>query len=456
MSQFQDIFPSNYKGKKKRKSRADSDEYYVIDLCDEVLGRKASRQHRFDFLTGDTGKRLPVDAYYEDLNLVVEYYERQHSEPIPYWDKKMTASGVTRQEQRKIYDERRRIILPQHGIKLVVINYFDFGTSKRILRNKAYDIKVVRNLLKEYIPKKQSKAKKKNNTPSTTEINTTPAFEVDSKPQEKTNVDIKVLLKRKKANVRDYSIEQRCLIMSKYMYDERGVIYRIAVEEDEYLKGVTIYPTSEQLNNEFNLSSCKQLKDSANINDFNAEQEEEIICAGYEYDLLSGEIYRINDDYENKDENSDDFKYEYSFTNQYGDLECFVYDKNKYEFPTTEQLYKELNLELLESTEPPIPSLTTSEKIWRYLNKKIFVFNYEITILNTIIVFSIISFIGSLLCLLRSEECFVFFTLIISSSFCYIPIRNNSSFLDTCILTLIFGIVIGISSSISMIILGAY
>ena len=67
MSQFQDIFPSNYKGKKKRKSRADSDEYYVIDLCDEVLGRKASRQHRFDFLTGDTGKRLPVDAYYEEL-----------------------------------------------------------------------------------------------------------------------------------------------------------------------------------------------------------------------------------------------------------------------------------------------------------------------------------------------------------------------------------------------------
>ena len=150
MSQFQDIFPSNYKGKKKRKSRADSDEYYVIDLCDEVLGHKASRQHRFYFLTGDTGKRLPVDAYYEDLKLVVEYYERQHSEPIPYWDKKMTASGVTRQEQRKIYDERRKIILPQHGIALVVINYFDFGTSKRILRNKASDIKVVRNLLKEY------------------------------------------------------------------------------------------------------------------------------------------------------------------------------------------------------------------------------------------------------------------------------------------------------------------
>ena len=420
MSQFQDIFPSNYKGKKKRKSRADSDEYYVIDLCDEVLGRKASRQHRFDFLTGDTGKRLPVDAYYEDLNLVVEYYERQHSEPIPYWDKKMTASGVTRQEQRKIYDERRKIILPQHGIALVVINYFDFGTSKRILRNKAYDIKVVRNLLKVYIPKKQSKTKKKNNTPSTTEINTTPAFEVDSKPQEKTNVDIKALLKRKKANVRDYSIEQRCLIMSKYMYDERGVIYRIAVEEDEYLKGVTIYPTSEQLNNEFNLSSCKQLKDSANINDFNTDQQAEITCAGYEYDFLSGEIYRINEDYENEDEYDNEFDYEDCFTNPYGDP-YFIYDKNNYNFPTTEQLYKELNLELLESTEQPSSTLTISEKIRKFLNKKLFVFNFEITLLSCIILIQICTII---LVYCDLNETYV--SWLISIAITYISFRNKS------------------------------
>ena len=47
-----------------KKNRQSSDEHYVIDLCDEVLGLKASRQHRFDFLKGDTGVRLPVDAYY--------------------------------------------------------------------------------------------------------------------------------------------------------------------------------------------------------------------------------------------------------------------------------------------------------------------------------------------------------------------------------------------------------
>lgn len=30
------------------------DEIYVIDLCDEILGTKALRQHCFDFLRGDS------------------------------------------------------------------------------------------------------------------------------------------------------------------------------------------------------------------------------------------------------------------------------------------------------------------------------------------------------------------------------------------------------------------
>ena len=69
------------------------DEDYVIDLCDEVLNLKASRQHRFDFLVGDTGMPLPTDAYYAEHNLVVEYRERQHTESIGFWNK-MTASDV--------------------------------------------------------------------------------------------------------------------------------------------------------------------------------------------------------------------------------------------------------------------------------------------------------------------------------------------------------------------------
>ena len=134
--------------KKEYKGRATSDESYVIDLCDEVLKMKASRQHKFDFLVGDTGYRLPVDAYYESLNLVIEYHERQHTEAVAFFDNKPTVSGVSRGEQRKIYDQRRAEILPKHGIKLVIISYRDFGTSKKLQRNRNNDILVVKNLLK--------------------------------------------------------------------------------------------------------------------------------------------------------------------------------------------------------------------------------------------------------------------------------------------------------------------
>lgn len=142
--------------KKSNGGRVNSDEYYVVGLCDEVLERKASRQHRFPFLVGDAREgrqpvKLPVDAYYEDLNLVVEYCESQHSESTPFFDDKPTVSGVSRGEQRRIYDERRQKVLPDHGIKVITIHYSDFGKTKRIKRNHEHDIEIVREKLKEYV-----------------------------------------------------------------------------------------------------------------------------------------------------------------------------------------------------------------------------------------------------------------------------------------------------------------
>lgn len=147
---------SNNANTKTNKGRTNSDEYYVIDLCDEVLGVEASRQHKFDFLVGDAGTKLPVDAYYESLNLVIEYHEKQHMEKVSFFDKddKLTVSGVSRGEQRKIYDQRRQDVLPEHGIKLVIISYSDFGTSKNLKRDKDNDISVVKQMLAEYIKAK--------------------------------------------------------------------------------------------------------------------------------------------------------------------------------------------------------------------------------------------------------------------------------------------------------------
>jgi len=127
-----------------------NDESYIIDLCDTVLVLKGLRQHRFDFLRGDTGVRLPVDCYYPSKNLVIEYYERQHTESGAHFDKRITASGMTRGEQRKRYDEKRRIELPKNGVKLIVLDYSEFNhkANKRLLRNKEEDVEVIKRRLK--------------------------------------------------------------------------------------------------------------------------------------------------------------------------------------------------------------------------------------------------------------------------------------------------------------------
>ena len=151
-SSGQPITTSSKEKKASKGRRNNSDEHYVIDLCDEVLGAKGSRQAKFDFLRGDKGHRLPVDAYYENKNLVVEYYERQHTEAVKLFDNKMTASGVTRDVQRRIYDERRKTEFPKHGIDLVVISYTDFGSSKKLKRDRERDLAVVRKILKPYLP----------------------------------------------------------------------------------------------------------------------------------------------------------------------------------------------------------------------------------------------------------------------------------------------------------------
>jgi hypothetical protein len=138
------------------RSRSKSDEAYVVDLCDEVLGASGLTQFRFDFLRGDarpgrTGRMLPVDVYYPELCLVVEYRERQHEQATPFFDKpeRMTVSGVDRREQRLIYDQRRREVLPEYGIRLVEVSCEDLAHDSRgrLLRRRAEDVDVVGGLI---------------------------------------------------------------------------------------------------------------------------------------------------------------------------------------------------------------------------------------------------------------------------------------------------------------------
>ncbi|HMN40420.1 MAG TPA: hypothetical protein PKE29_06205 [Phycisphaerales bacterium] len=131
--------------------RADSDEHYVLDLCDEVIGVRGERQATFLWLVGDvsptTGRarKLPVDGYWPALRLVVEFQEKQHTEAVALFDRRATLSGVPRGEQRRLYDQRKVEILPQHGIRVVVIHKSEFTTkADKIVRDHEHDIAVVR------------------------------------------------------------------------------------------------------------------------------------------------------------------------------------------------------------------------------------------------------------------------------------------------------------------------
>jgi hypothetical protein len=136
----------------KTHSRESSDEYYVMNLCNKALGLEGLPQHRFDFLVGDANKngkqtKLPVDVYYPTLNLVIEYKEYQHSNRVNHFDKPniITISGVHRGEQRKIYDQRRVEVLPEHGIKLIEIPFtlFDCDRRNKIVRSPEVDLKSI-------------------------------------------------------------------------------------------------------------------------------------------------------------------------------------------------------------------------------------------------------------------------------------------------------------------------
>lgn len=134
--------------------RADSDEHYILCLCDEVLGVPGVRQARFDWLRGDPsparprGTKLPIDGYWPHLALVVEFQEEQHSAPSPFFDRRQTVSGMGRGEQRRLYDERKRILIPQHELRLVVIEKSEFTLrSRKIDRDHVRDLQIVRRHL---------------------------------------------------------------------------------------------------------------------------------------------------------------------------------------------------------------------------------------------------------------------------------------------------------------------
>lgn len=118
-------------------TRAESDEKYILDLAAEVLAEPDYRwQHRFPTLLGDQGqdgkrRPLPVDGYFPRHRLIVEYWEKQHSAPVPIMDEGPSVSAVSRGHQRRLYDQRRQSWADSNGMRLVILDYRGFRTDNR-------------------------------------------------------------------------------------------------------------------------------------------------------------------------------------------------------------------------------------------------------------------------------------------------------------------------------------
>lgn len=145
---------------KNKVTRERSDEYYLIHLCNDILDQKAFHQFTFEDLVGDEHKKnrkttaIPLDAYYPELNLVLEFLEEEREPSAnPKKIERLTVSGVTRAEQRKIYQKRKQIYLKENQIFLTEIRYslFEQDERKNLLRNREEDILILKNILKKHI-----------------------------------------------------------------------------------------------------------------------------------------------------------------------------------------------------------------------------------------------------------------------------------------------------------------
>lgn len=148
------------KGKQRRATRAESDQYYLLNLCDKLLDQSASRQHKFGFILGDfhkndkTRSALPVDAYYSKPEFVIEFLDNGNETEIEFGKPgRVTVSGVDRAEQRKIYAQRKRKALRSKEIPLVEIDFsaFECDAHNKLVRNEAKDEAVLKKLLKDYL-----------------------------------------------------------------------------------------------------------------------------------------------------------------------------------------------------------------------------------------------------------------------------------------------------------------
>lgn len=130
--------------------RINSDEHYVLSLCERIIGRRSLREYAFDWLRADPDARgnrrkLPVDAYWPEHSVAAQYYAG------PIIPDLATASDRTL--QRIAYDHRRRTELARYRIELVEISSEQLAhRGTKLVRDAEHDLTVLRPLIEAALP----------------------------------------------------------------------------------------------------------------------------------------------------------------------------------------------------------------------------------------------------------------------------------------------------------------
>lgn len=100
----------------------------IIDIMAEILEERPHVEFAFDWLRNDRGGVLPVDAYFEKANLVVEYNGVYHYHHTPFMHQKKSLQEV------QTTDKKKRTAVLNKGIQHIEFAYNEPKTFDYIFR----------------------------------------------------------------------------------------------------------------------------------------------------------------------------------------------------------------------------------------------------------------------------------------------------------------------------------
>lgn len=121
-----------YTPNKKHKS-----ETIVIENIRSLTSNNYNPQHTWDWLINDNGNLLFVDAYFPELNLVIEYDGIQHFEPIK------NMGGEEAFIRNQLHDSIKNKLLNDKGIILIRFNYKDDIQDMDLISSKLEENNIV-------------------------------------------------------------------------------------------------------------------------------------------------------------------------------------------------------------------------------------------------------------------------------------------------------------------------